>query len=328
MDLKQIQYFIALFEDGSVTRAAKRLNIVQPALSMQISKLETELRQKLFERGPHGMTPTDAARQMYRLYTPIMRDIERARDQLSRQDAIVTGRVSLGMVSSEAESVLPESLARFNAMFPQVEVSVADGFSAQLIDAVEAGRLDAAIINKPRGRLTLDVVPLLDEEMVLVTSAEHGPELPHAIELAQLPELELVLPTKRHGLRGVLDTAAQHEDVLLAPRFEIDVLSTIVKLVESTHFATILPRIAVQRAVRLGSLRAYPILAPRIVRHIVCVSHPRRPLSAAADALVSIIADELRQVSSASELDATLNGLPSDASNDQRSSPLSRERSV
>src|SRR5579864_5563079 len=90
MDLKQIQYFIALFEDGSVTRAAKRLNIVQPALSMQISKLEAELRQTLFERGPHGMTPTEAARLMYRLYTPIMRDIDHAREQLSRRDVIIT----------------------------------------------------------------------------------------------------------------------------------------------------------------------------------------------------------------------------------------------
>jgi DNA-binding transcriptional LysR family regulator len=103
-------------------------------------------------------------------------------------------------------------------------------------------------------------------------------------------------------LRGVLDTAAQHEDVLLAPRFEIDVLSTIVALVEKTRFATILPRIVVERSVRQGTLRAYPILAPRIVRHIVCVSHPRRPLSAAAEALIAIIADELRQVSSAADL--------------------------
>ncbi|OUL91264.1 LysR family transcriptional regulator, partial [Paraburkholderia hospita] len=199
MDLKQIQYFIALFEDGSVTRAAKRLNIVQPALSMQISKIEAELGQALFERGPHGMTPTDAARQMYRLYTPIMRDIEHARVQLSRQDVIVTGRVSLGMVASETESVLAESLAKFNALFPQVEVSVADGFSAQLIDGVEAGRLDAAIINKPRGRLTLDMQPLLVEEMVYVTGMKCVATLPETIDLSQPPAVELVLPTRRNG---------------------------------------------------------------------------------------------------------------------------------
>ncbi|SEC26210.1 transcriptional regulator, LysR family [Burkholderia sp. WP9] len=316
MDLRQIQYFIALFEDGSVTRAAKRLNIVQPALSMQIAKLEDELHQQLFERNAHGMAPTAAGRLMYRLFLPIMRDLAHARQQLVQRDEVVTGHVSIGLIASVTESVLADALSRFHARYPHVEVTVADGYSATFIDWVAGGQLDAALINKPRARLSLDAQPLLDEEMVLVTSAEHGPELPHAIELAQLPELELVLPTKRHGLRGVLDTAAQHEDVLLAPRFEIDVLSTIVKLVESTHFATILPRIAVQRGVRQGSLRAYPILAPRIVRHIVCVTHPRRPLSAAADALVSIIADELRQVSSASELDATLSPPSGDASSE------------
>jgi LysR family nitrogen assimilation transcriptional regulator len=296
MDLKQIQYFIALFEDGSVTRAAKRLNMVQPALSMQISKIEAELNQKLFERGPHGMTPTDAARLMYRLYTPIMRDIDHAREQLSQRDVIVTGRVSLGMVASEAQSVLPESLAKFNALFPQVEVSVADGFSAQLIDAVEAGRLDAAIINKPRGRLSLDVVPLLDEEMVFVTSAAHGVELPAEIDLAHLPAVELVLPTRRNGLRGVLDAELMAADIVIKPAFEIDLLSTIVQFVEQSQVATILPRVVVQREVDEGRLRAYPIASPPIVRHIIRVSHPKRPLGPAAHALIEIITDEIRRV--------------------------------
>ncbi|MBB4514689.1 LysR family transcriptional regulator [Paraburkholderia fungorum] len=305
MDLKQIQYFIALFEDGSVTRAAKRLNIVQPALSMQVAKLEEELHQQLFERGSHGMTPTAAGRLMYRLFLPIMRDLAHARQQLIQRDEIVTGRVSIGLIASISESVLADSLSRYHEKYPHVEVTVSDGYSATFIDWVAGGQLDAALINKPRGKLSLDAHAILDEEMVLATSAAHGPDLPHAIELAKLPELELVLPTKRHGLRGVLDTAAQHEDVLLTPRFEIDVLSSIVQLVGKTRFATILPRIVVERAVRAGTLRAYPILAPRIVRHIVCITHPRRPLSAAADALISIIADELRQVLNAAPLDAT-----------------------
>ncbi len=64
MELRQIQYFICLFEEGTATRAAKRLNIVQPALSMQIAKLEDELGQQLFERSAQGMHPTPAGRQM------------------------------------------------------------------------------------------------------------------------------------------------------------------------------------------------------------------------------------------------------------------------
>jgi LysR family transcriptional regulator, nitrogen assimilation regulatory protein len=296
MDLKQIQYFIALFEDGSVTRAAKRLNIVQPALSMQISKLEAELNQKLFERDPHGMMPTDAARLMYRLYTPIMRDIDQACEQLSRRDVIVTGRVMLGMVASEAQSVLPESLAKFNALFPQVEVSVADGFSAQLVEAIEAGRLDAAIINKPRGRLSLDIHPLLDEEMVLVTSVAHGRDLPAAIDLSRMPDIELVLPTRRNGLRGVLDAALMAADIVIQPKFEIDLLSAIVQFVEKSDVATILPRVVVQPKVALGLLRTHSIASPPIVRHIMCVSHPKRPLDPAAQALIEIIGAEIVRV--------------------------------
>ena len=224
--------------------------------------------QQLFERGAHGMAPTAAGRLMYRLFLPIVHDLAHTRQQLVQRDEVVTGHVAIGLIASVTESVLADSLSRFHARYPHVEVTVADGYSATIIDWVAGGQLDAALINKPRSRLSLDAQPLLDEEMVLVTSATHGPDLPHAIELAQLPELELVLPTTRHGLRGVPDTAAQHEDILLAPRFEIDVLSTIVKLVVSTRFATILPRIAVERAVRQGTLRAYPILAPSIVRHI------------------------------------------------------------
>lgn len=296
MELKQIQYFITLFEEGTVTRAAKRLNIAQPALSMQISKLEAQLRSTLFERGPHGMAPTEAARLMYRLYTPIMRDIEQAREHLSRRDVIVTGRVALGMVSSEAQSVLPESLARFDALFPQVEVSVADGFSAQLIDAVESGQLDAAIINKPRGRLTLDVEPLLIEEMVLVTSAACGPDLPETIDFVTQSDIELVLPTRRNGLRGALDAALMAADIVAKPKFEIDLLSTIVQFVEQSNMATILPRVVVQAKVDEGLLRARTITSPPIVRHIIQVTHPKRPIGPAAQALIAIITEEIRRV--------------------------------
>jgi DNA-binding transcriptional LysR family regulator len=297
MDLKQIQYFIALFEDGSVTRAAKRLNIVQPALSMQIARLEEELQQQLFERTSQGMTPTAEGRLMYRLYLPIVKDLANARLQLVRRGEMVTGHLSVGLLASVSESVLPDVLSRFHAQYPQVELSIFDGYSATFIDWINSGQIDVALINRPRTRLSLDAVPLLDEEMVLATSAVHGPELPASIELARLSELELVLPTKRHGLRAVLDTAAQHEDLHFSPRFEIDVMSAIVKFVEETRFATILPPIAVERAVRLGRLRSYPILAPRIVRHIIAVTHPRRPLNAAASAFVNIIKEELQRVS-------------------------------
>jgi len=298
VDFRQIQYFLALVEDGSMTQAAKRLNVVQPTLSMQISRLEDELGQRLFERRRQGMVPTTAGRLMYRLFTPILRDMEAARAQLVKRSEVVTGHVSFGLLSSLAESVLPEALSRFNAAYPQVEVTISVGYSTHLVDWVSNGQVDAAIINKPRGKLSLVTEPLAEEDMLLVAGKLSGPSLPASIRLARLPELDLdlVLPTRRHGLRGIVDTAAQQEEVVLTPKFEVDVLGAIVRLVESSRFVTILPRVLVQRGVNEGTLRACPIQSPRIVRQVVRVSHPRRPLSTAAHALIDLVADEVRRV--------------------------------
>jgi LysR family transcriptional regulator, nitrogen assimilation regulatory protein len=296
MDLRQIQYFICLFEEGTVTRAARRLNIVQPALSMQIAKLEEGLGQQLFERTKQGMVPTAAARQMYRLFLPIMRDFSHARDQVMCTDGEINGHVNIGLIASITEGVLAETLSAFSAKHPNVGVTVADGYSTTLTDWVSGGQIDAAIINKPRRHLSLNVEHIVDEDLVLITSARHSAALPASLTLRQIPALGLVLvlPTRQHGLRGVIDSFAQHEDVDLAPTFEVDSLVTTVKLVERTQLATILPRIAVHQRLADGSLQSHAIVSPRLIRQVVSISHPRRPLSPATTAFLGMLTDQIR----------------------------------
>jgi len=132
--------------------------------------------------------------------------------------------------------------------------------------------------------------------MVLVTSATRGPPLPEAIDLITQSDIEFVLPTRRNGLRGALDAALMAADVVLQPKFEIDLLSTIVQFVEQTSIATILPRVVVQEKVDKGLLQARTIVSPPIVRHIIQVTHPKRPLGPASQALIAIITEEIRRV--------------------------------
>lgn len=112
MDLRQISYFVALFEEGSVTRAAQRMNVVQPALSMQIAKLERELGQRLFDRQPKAMVPTAAGRTLHQLVHPIQRDVAEARAAMARLSQTVSGRVTAGILSSLSMSVIPSVLAQ------------------------------------------------------------------------------------------------------------------------------------------------------------------------------------------------------------------------
>lgn len=296
MELRQIQYFLCLFEEGTATRAAKRLNIVQPALSMQMAKLEEELGQQLFERSAQGMHPTPAGRQMYRLFLPIMRDISQAREQLLHTEGELSGHINIGMIASIAHSVLSEVLQEFSRLHPKVNITVVDGYTAMLADWVTGGRIDAAIINKPRRPLGLNLEHIIDDELGLITSVHEHRHLPAEVPMQSAVTMNLALPTRHHGLRGILDSLAQAENLELAPTVEADSVVSLIKLVESSSFASILPRAAVHRRVERKRLQWRSIVSPRLTRQVVCATHPRRPLTPATAAFIALITQHIHQL--------------------------------
>ncbi|ARP82142.1 LysR family transcriptional regulator [Bordetella genomosp. 8] len=299
MEFRQIQYFVCLYEEGSVTRAARRLNIVQPALSMQIAKLEQETGRQLFVRSSSGMQPTPEARQMYRIFMPVLADFARAREQVMQTDAELSGQVRVGMIATIAQGVMVDALMAFTQMHPKVALALVDGYSGGLIDAVAGGQLDAAVINKPRRPLALATEPITEENLVLVTGSHH-PGLPAEIPLRRLAGLKLVLPTRQHGLRGIIESFAQAEDVDLAPTVEIDSISAILKLVHGSDFASVLPQIAVTSEIALGRVRTHAIVRPRLTRQVVCVTHPRRTPGAAATAFLRVLLAHVHDMATAS----------------------------
>ncbi|HET9147194.1 MAG TPA: LysR family transcriptional regulator [Acetobacteraceae bacterium] len=287
MDLRQLSYFVALFEEGSVTRAAQRVNVVQPALSMQIGRLERELGQKLFDRTPKAMEPTTAGRALYRLTRPILQDLAAAREQMARLSrAPIFGRVSIGVLSSLASSVVPDVLARYGTAHPDVEVSLADGYSTTFIEWVTNRQLDLAIINKPNRKLGLISHHLMNEEMVVVAAS--GTPLPVAvpIRMQDLPRLKLILPSLRHGLRIELERHLAAEGISIAPMLEFDSPPGLADFVARSDWFTILPSIAVSHRLQDGSLKAYRIVTPRLTRQLVAIHLPDQPMSAAAALLI------------------------------------------
>lgn len=296
VEFRQIQYFVCLYEEGSVTRAARRLNIVQPALSMQIAKLEEETGQLLFVRSPQGMQPTTEGRQMYRAFLPVLGDFERAREHVMRKDSELTGHVRVGMIATIAQGILVDALLEFSADHPQVELSLTDGFSGTLTDAVSIGQLDAAIINKPRRPVALTMEPIGEEDLMLVTGALHV-NMPEAVAFSHVSSLKLVLPTRQHGLRGIIESFGQAENVSLMPTVEIDSISAILELVFKSDFCTLLPYVAVQRQLNGGGFRSYKVTSPQLTRQIVCITHPRRPPNPASLVFLSVLFRRIRDLS-------------------------------
>lgn len=293
MDIRQLGYFVSLFEEGSTTRAARRMNVVQPALSMQIAKLEHEIGQKLFERTPQGMVPTLAGETAYRLFAPILRDLNEAKQQVISRSSKVSGRIAVGLVASVAASVLARSLSPFATQYPEVEISVCEGYSDTLIDGVRAGSLDFALVNKSRRRSELPSIDVLNEEMVAVVSVGGAHDLGSPVTFRDLEGRPLILPSKRNGLRLIVDKIAEDEDVNLSIRMEVDSVAAIEELIRKSDWLTVLPAIAVRRGLLEKMLRAHRIVAPRVTRQIICVHNPRRPLSAAARLFIEVMTAEL-----------------------------------
>jgi DNA-binding transcriptional LysR family regulator len=303
MDLKQMQYFLCLAQEGNATRAARQLNIVQPALSMQIAKLEKSLGKQLFHRASRGMSLTPAGEALVQRITPIMTDIDRVRDEITQLDGKVSGRVSIGMITSVAQSTLPASSAKIAARHPDIHLLVCEGYSETMLEWVTAGQLDIAIVNTPAPRHTPAARPILDEQMLLAQGAGNRLALPKVVSFNRLEGLDLVIPSRRHGLRRILDDAAAQAGFSLKPRLEIDTLSAICEVVATTDLLTVLPGIVLQSTLSAGRIKARRLRNPSIVRSVAWVTHPRRGVSAAMSAVMDIITEDLaKAATSASQL--------------------------
>lgn len=290
MEFRQIQYFICLFEEGSVTRAARRVHVVQPALSVQIAKLEEEIGQPLFTRSTRGMVPTDAARRMYEMFLPLMRDLTHAREQMLCRDGEIAGQVTVGMITSLAEGVLSETLTEFKRAYPKVKVSVANG---RLLEWVSTGQIDAAILDLPQQAFALNVEHIVDEELLLL-GPDDGTPAWTPIPFAEVAALPLVLTTRHHGMRSIIDNYAQQENLVLSPAFEVDSMITTIKLIAGTGLYAILPRSAASNRLAHNSVHVRRIVSPTLTRQIVCVSHPRRPLNTATSLFVEMLCNHVR----------------------------------
>ena len=296
MDLRQMSYFVAMYEEGSVTRAAQRLNIVQPAVSVQLARLEEAIGQKLFYRTPKGMVPTHAGEGAYRRFLPILRDVEQARRALTISGEVVKGHVAIGAVSSVANNALSETLRIFHRRYPEVTLYATGGYTTDLIEMLRTAQLDLVIVNTPsRGGRGYDTLPIINEDLALICDNAYPP-LPSTLHPREVGERDLVIPSHRHGLRLIIDAAFAAHDITLVPHIEFDELKTIEEFLPESGFATILPPIAVHRALMTGGLRMHPIV-PSVPRRLVCLSNTARPLGPAAQLFVEELRERMIEVS-------------------------------
>jgi LysR family nitrogen assimilation transcriptional regulator len=296
MHLRQIEYFVALYDERSITKAARRLNVVQPALSMQISRLEKTFKTKLFERTSRGVVPTDTARTFYGYCQKILSDVDEAERYLRDASGTVGGNLTVGVMPSVANSVLPDVLAEYKAAYPDVKLVIVEAYSGSLIDQLYAGSLDLAVVNHMGPISNAAIVPLFRDYLVLVTRYKSAKRVPPEIQSTRLQDYKLVLPSQRQGMRQLVDSILASRGVALMPEIEIDSLGPTLELVRQSDWATILPVIAVKREVDQKLLGTQRIVDPPIPRDVIVAFPKTRAPSLPAEFFLNILKTKVNEL--------------------------------
>lgn len=171
MDMKQLLYFSAIAEEGSISAAAKKLHISQPPLSHQLKLLESELGVKLAERGPRHIRLTDAGAILYRRASAILELSDATLRELSDFGRQPGGTLRLGITSSSGPALLKKRLTDYSSSFPGVRFEIHEGNTFQLIDLLASGEIDIAIVRTPFHAENTDSFALQSEPMI---AAEAG----------------------------------------------------------------------------------------------------------------------------------------------------------
>lgn len=295
MDFRQIQYFVALYEEQSITRAARRLHVVQPAVSMQIRRIETEYGVQLFERATTGVFPNPAAEAIYPMCLEILSKAENVRRVLRDGSGKITGALRVGVPPSIAHGILADVLVEFQSRYPDVQLTISEGYSAHLVDWLLQGDLDFAVLGEFEDDRRLNGQPIATEELKVLAS-EAGPIAGSTIRGYELQKLKLILPSPKNLIRILIDAEFERAGLTLAPSMEVDSLSTVFAAARQPGWATILPGSAIRESDLSTGLRSLSLTEPTVRRTLVATFPTLKPASAAAQQFIRALKAGLAEV--------------------------------
>jgi LysR family nitrogen assimilation transcriptional regulator len=291
--LKQIRFFVAAVDWGSLSRAASLLNVAQTAFSHQIAQLEAGLETQLLTRTARGVHTTEAGDRFYRHARTILRQMEAAVTDATGK-ATITGSVAIGLPTSVATTLALPLLAAILKRHPGIRPEFFESLSGYLHELTARHRLDLTFLFRDTAAPGLIIEPLLYESLFLVAKA--GSIGAQSISMQEASRLPLVLPSPTHTLRSLVDESFARIGLPLDVIADIDSLPTMRKAAAAGLAATILPMSALTGVSELGQLTAVKLTDPGIVRAVSLCRASDHPVTGPSIATAELIRDEVRRL--------------------------------
>ena len=297
MKFRQIQYFIAVAEAQSLTKATERLHIAQPALSQNIKALETDLGAALFTRSRLGVTLTDAGSEFLSHAYEIMRQIERARASVQGLPEDVRGSVKIAAPASVCNVLAVPVQKAVAEQYPGVELTMEEGLSGTLAAAFKQGLFDVLVDFDVEESDDVRVEPLIKEQLYFIHSPSMQDIPDRDFDFRNLRDHQIVLPRSRHGLARAVTGYAERMRIKLRPGPRIGSMHTAIKLVRAGLGCGVLPWSAIYDSLD-SSITAHKIVEPMIYRTVQMVTSVSRPRSSAMLCVMGVIREAVNEAHS------------------------------
>ncbi|MCY0881988.1 MAG: LysR family transcriptional regulator [Firmicutes bacterium] len=286
MDIRQLEYFVAVADHHSVTKGAASLFVSQPTVSQQIRALETEVGQALFVRTASGVELTDAGETLLRYALRILQNVQEARNTIQGAHGL-PGTISLGVLPTLTRSILPHIIRMYYQFEPLHQIGLLEGCTQKLLKLITTGDLQLAIVDLPVSDPHLAVQTLWSEELIVI--APHSYWLPPGpIDLAQLRNASFITMEPGYGLRDALFRISQKSGFNPHITFELTSLGAIVGFVQQGFGISVVPERTVELEMRSRQIRFCRLVTDQH-RDIGIIWRTHRPLPAAATSFIDFL---------------------------------------
>ena len=277
MNLKQLEYFVSVAELGSFSKAALILNIAQPALSRQVRLLETDLHVTLLMRNGRGVVLTEAGKRLFDHSVGILQLVARVREDIEATRDEPSGRIVVGLPPSMGRMLTLPLVEGFRRTLPKARLAIVEGLSTHLAEWISTGRVDLGLLHNPEPQSALEVTPVLDESLGLVSPAERAGRKKATVTFAELIRYPLIVPERTHAIRKLLETQAALAGHKLNVALEVSSVQSILELVRAGHGHAVLTATALAASGQPDAFILRPLAEPRLTSTLCLAVSAHKP---------------------------------------------------
>ncbi|MDG2914830.1 DNA-binding transcriptional regulator OxyR [Bisgaard Taxon 10/6] len=296
MNIRDLEYLVSLAEFKHFRRAADACNVSQPTLSGQIRKLEDELGITLLERTSRKVLFTQSGLLLVEQAKQVLREVKLLKEMASNQGKDMTGPLHIGVIPTVGPYLLPYIMPVLKEEFPELELFLYEAQTNQLVDQLETGRLDCAILAAVAETEPFIQVPLFNEKMLVAVSETHSWAKEKNIPLDHLKGMEVLMLDDGHCLRdqalGYCFAAGARENA----HFQATSLEMLRNMIAANAGITLMPELAVLNEGQRQGVKYIPCVDPEPQRTITLIYRPGSPLRARYERVANAVKKAVKPI--------------------------------